>query len=549
MIIAPTEESNNMMLISNKTSDHCLEVLYSDATTKNGDKSNPIHMIVNTIENKIAHINPSETQNNKDNKDIDELKSLLATTQSDVNVNNIIKKRGRKPKVIVDIPKEPIELKKRGRKPTCKILNNNITTTKKDVVDECLIVQLPIYRDDIEKIINDINKKVIKNNDNTICINKNKMSLDFEEKQIKIVEPPITYNVISKCNNCISSENKIKELEIKYHIYSLRKADKKIYNLSINLEDIYSNDNIWESDKYNDICCWWCCYTFETLPIGLPEKYYNKIFKVIGIFCSFECALAYNMSLNDHKIWDRVSLLYHLRNLILKNIYPDDDTVVRVMDDIVAAAPRNILKIFGGILTIDEFRKNTTILKKQYRNIMPPIKSLIYQFEESTYNREQNLIIKPIKNNLFDKTELTYGRTYEQNSLVSVPTLVGRKTDEQNSSIPLTNVECKTELTFSRTFGQSLDVLTPASVGCKTDEQCSSVSVPTLVGRKTFGQSPDVQTLVSRKISGHSPEISLSTFNKMDTTFSKNSGLVLKRNKPIANKSSLITSMGIKFNE
>jgi hypothetical protein len=160
------------------------------------------------------------------------------------------------------------------------------------------------------------------------------------------------------------------------------------------------------------LCCWWCSHTFDTLPIGLPEKYHeesvdlttneaNKIFKTIGYFCSFECALAYNLSLHDHKIWDRISLLYHLRSLIFKSIYTEYGT--NLLNDIIAAPNRNLLKIYGGPLTIEEFRKNATLLKKQYRNIIPPMVSLVDQLEETIYNQDQNIIIKPNKTKLFNK--------------------------------------------------------------------------------------------------------------------------------------------------
>jgi hypothetical protein len=47
----------------------------------------------------------------------------------------------------------------------------------------------------------------------------------------------------------------------------------------------------------------------------------------------------------------------------------------------------------------------------------------------------------------------------------------------------------------------------------KTDERYSLVSVPTLVGRKTLGQSPKVSvpTLVGRKTYGLYPDVPTST--------------------------------------
>lgn len=326
------------------------------------------------------------------------------------------KKRGRKPKVIpiVEETKDPPEIKKRGRKPTCKILNkSDLINIKRETMDECLIVQLPICKNELDKIILDteLKRKTEKKEETLKDDTKNinnlidrkelvKKSIDFEEKQIVIPETNISFNIVDKCSNCDKLKKTIDEIETKYHIYKINNTDKEIYNISIKLEDYYNNTDIWSVEKYSNMCCWWCCHKFDTLAIGLPEKYNNGVFKVIGYYCSFECALAYNLSLNDHKLWERTSLLYYLRNLIFKGMYPNND--ISTMNDIIAASPRFLLKMFGGYLTIEEFREKSTLLKKQYRNIVPPIISIVSQLEESTYSQEQNIVIKPIKNKIID---------------------------------------------------------------------------------------------------------------------------------------------------
>lgn len=391
------------------------------------------------------------------------------------DTTNMPKKRGRRPKVVVakelEEPKEPPEIKKRGRKPTCKILNkSDLNNIKRETMDECLIVQLPITKMDIDKIILDANKPkshkdakedtitpnksqnpLAKNSskesivlddcldlevsqlrktssfENMENTNKSKKSLNFEEKNIVIPETSIQYNIVDKCSKCEKLQNTIDEIETKYHIYKVSNYDKQIHNLSVKLEDYYTDLDLWTVNKFENICCWWCCHMFDTLPIGLPEKYNDNIFKVIGFFCSFECSLAYNLSLNDHKMWDRISLLYHLRNIIFKQIFPDYNP--SIMNDIIAASPRNLLKMFGGSKTIEEYRKNSTLLKKQYRNIIPPIVSLVSQLEESTYSQEQNLIIKPVKSKHFDtkNTELVLKRNKPIANKSSLMTSMGIK--------------------------------------------------------------------------------------------------------------------------
>ena len=45
-----------------------------------------------------------------------------------------------------------------------------------------------------------------------------------------------------------------------------------------------------------DVLCWWCCHNFDTHPIGIPMKYdeHEDVFKVIGCFCSLNCAFAHS---------------------------------------------------------------------------------------------------------------------------------------------------------------------------------------------------------------------------------------------------------------
>jgi hypothetical protein len=336
------------------------------------------------------------------------------------------KKRGRKPKqplttinnqidtgqIITDqiTISEPPEIKKRGRKPTCKVLTKtDINSIKKDTLDECLIIQLPLSKLDIEKITNNTyEQEQLQDVQETKSKTKN-ISLDFSEKEILYEDnEKIKYNTVDRCYNCEKMSQELKKLETKYSVNKINNLDKQIHNIKINLENIYSNEDLWENtENSHDICCWWCSHTFKTLPIGLPEKYYEKKYYVTGNFCSFNCALAYNLSLNDNKTWDRISLLYHLRNSIFNNLYQNNTESsktaydIKILDDIISAPPRCMLKMYGGKLTIEEFRNKSIILKSQYRYIIPPIISLSQPIEESTYNQDQNLLIKPLKMKTF----------------------------------------------------------------------------------------------------------------------------------------------------
>jgi len=119
------------------------------------------------------------------------------------------------------------------------------------------------------------------------------------------------------------------------------------------------------------IVCWWCTYEFDSDPIFLPESYIDDKFYVLGCFCSFNCALSYNLNLNDYKIWERISLLNKMYYMTFGKY------------DIIKPAPsREILEKFGGSISIEEFRKS---LLKEYRLVFPPMIPIIPFIEERRY--------------------------------------------------------------------------------------------------------------------------------------------------------------------
>ena len=97
-----------------------------------------------------------------------------------------------------------------------------------------------------------------------------------------------------------------------------------------------------------DIACWWCCHPFTTTPIGLPINYKEntKRFIVHGVFCSFACTNAYS---KEHRKNDKHRLIHFLHKTL---------TGIREKT-LPIAPPRCALKMFGGELTIEEFRKSS----------------------------------------------------------------------------------------------------------------------------------------------------------------------------------------------
>jgi hypothetical protein len=163
----------------------------------------------------------------------------------------------------------------------------------------------------------------------------------------------------------------------------------------ITMYDYVKNDYLPNS---TDIKCFWCRNSFDTIPLGCPLKYHSsqlekiyfsditkdryviieniskdkkiniqnhnqndskkkeklniiekEFYETDGIFCSFNCCLAF---INDNKL----NSIYKNSANLLKKIYYD--TYNMVPESIIPSPSFRVLKEYGGFLTIEEFRKN-----------------------------------------------------------------------------------------------------------------------------------------------------------------------------------------------
>jgi hypothetical protein len=160
------------------------------------------------------------------------------------------------------------------------------------------------------------------------------------------------------------SDNNEKIQQLKQEI---KKKDELIVKLSndvnnINYENVEcTNKNsikiikIKSLDEQCNISCWWCTYDFNDMPCYIPDRYYDNAYYVFGYFCSFNCTIAYNMHMNDSKVYHRHSLIH----MLYKSIFKNEDLV-----NINIAPPKEVLKKYGGTIDIEEYRKNMNVLKK-----------------------------------------------------------------------------------------------------------------------------------------------------------------------------------------
>lgn len=132
-----------------------------------------------------------------------------------------------------------------------------------------------------------------------------------------------------------------------------------------------SYDNEFKTTPQNNKSsnCFWCCHTIDNHIIySMPYNYdtINDNYYVFGSFCSLQCANAYNFSVHgsSDKVWEINSWIQ-----MLAKRYGFTNTIR-------PAPSRYLLKMFGGNLTIEEFRDAHLKSDKTYILNIPPMISI-----------------------------------------------------------------------------------------------------------------------------------------------------------------------------
>lgn len=189
--------------------------------------------------------------------------------------------------------------------------------------------------------------------------------------------------------------------------------DKKSITINNNQYEFRSYPILYRDKNWpvkTNVFCWWCCHSFESIPIPIPISYDERQdkFKVYGNFCSFSCARAYLKNETPlYKNCDNYQLLNYMEYKCTGK-YDKNNTL---------APPKYTLKIFGGHLDIKDFRENSslfTIIKhpfipletytqeqKQIEviNEVPKNRKFSLQREKITKKGLSSLGIKTIKKN------------------------------------------------------------------------------------------------------------------------------------------------------
>jgi hypothetical protein len=194
------------------------------------------------------------------------------------------------------------------------------------------------------------------------------------------------------------------------NVITATKENKKSF-LDLKLISMDNNKSI--IVEKTDVCCWWCTYNFDTLPCFLPDRFFKDTYYVFGCFCSFGCAMSYNISLDDYRTPVRNSLLKKLYNTIFKND-----------KDIICTPKRELLERFGGPIAPTDFRNSSVMCKRDIKMNIPPVIPLISLVEETSKDFPLSLATKKngkitlIDDNmdLNPKKTVKKGRAYQSTS-------------------------------------------------------------------------------------------------------------------------------------
>lgn len=360
----------------------------------------------------------------------------------------IPKKRGRKPKPKTEEQlqalKEPKVLKKRGRKP--KERYGYVVPNVPDVAneEEAVILHLPINTAMLDVESNNFGEKdlleynpvmeepqgYLENSNfqspfetletqvgngkkqakipekvlSTVNENQDKLTTSHNVEQMSGIGEPNDGDVSVEGVEVVGNEEVQSEylsaVDDVHHKFGQKKQNFQIREGIVGKQQTFTTlQNFKESNrkktlpKSTSIFCWWCCHGFDNEPCVLPTNLVMDEYQVIGCFCSPECAAAYNHeSFRQHE----ERLQYSLLNTLYKRFTKGEQIPIKL------APPKICLRIFGGNLSIEEFRENCHNYYQEFTVINPPMVSIIPQIEEN----QSNLILKKTKYIPLDKSRV-----------------------------------------------------------------------------------------------------------------------------------------------
>lgn len=147
-----------------------------------------------------------------------------------------------------------------------------------------------------------------------------------------------------------------------------------------------------------ETACFWCAHSFSWQPCIIPEREEKGVYRIYGNFCSPNCAMAYVLqeNLDTHVRWERIALLHRL--------YGKHYTSGRIFP----SPARECLKLFGGSVSIDQYRATIAEGKVRVDVQMPPMVSILGSIDTKPidfYDSSMKHTISPLLGEVVPKAE------------------------------------------------------------------------------------------------------------------------------------------------
>jgi len=167
------------------------------------------------------------------------------------------------------------------------------------------------------------------------------------------------------------------------------------YDLMVQYRDTQSINKL---PMKSEVACFWCAHTFSNQPCVLPEREEGGTYRVYGNFCCAECAVSYLLeeTLDSTTRWERMALL--------NRIYGPASKHVRIFP----APSRSSLKLFGGPMTIEAYRKTILQGKVRIDIQMPPMVSILGSLDTKPidfYDSSLKNTVSPLLQETISKAE------------------------------------------------------------------------------------------------------------------------------------------------
>lgn len=217
-----------------------------------------------------------------------------------------------------------------------------------------------------------------------------KDSLFIEQNQEVVIEQVAQMTQISGKEQPVAAVKEERESKQTISLEAFTKCD-----LMTEYRELKESKKIPET---TNVSCFWCAHPFTWKPSVIPEREEKGVYRVYGNFCSPSCSMSYLLdeSLDTHVRWERIALLHRLYGKCYKahRIFP--------------APTRQTLTIFGGPLSIEQYRATIEQQRVRIDIQVPPMVSILGSIDTKPidfYDTSMKHTISPLLGELVPKAE------------------------------------------------------------------------------------------------------------------------------------------------